>query len=352
MTESIAAPSTGYIPVLDGLRALSIGLVIVGHLLLRERPTADLGDLGLYAGSHGVTVFFVISGYLITLLLLREETRKGFISLKNFYIRRFLRIFPAFYVYLAVFAILVFLGFIKNVPWHDFAASVLYLRNIFGRAQETSHLWSLSLEEQFYVLWPTVVVLTAARKRLGVLTIAIAGFTLWRAYLIMSGKTNWVKLYIRPDQRMDTILVGCGLALLMGGERFERWSAAIFERGSFATTVAALLAVWLAFAHRIPYGGIVEHTVAAVLVAAIVHWLIRNPDGTVGRFLRRPSLLFLGRLSYSLYLWQGLFLVERTTELAPARRFPVDLVFTFGCALASYYLVEKPFLALKDRRFR
>ncbi len=340
----------GYIPVLDGLRAVSIGLVLVGHFLDREGAV----EVGFRLSSTGVSVFFVVSGYLITLLLLREERRDGSIGLKKFYIRRVLRIFPAFYTYLIAVAALAAAEIIPRPPWHDYVASILYVRNISGRSQETGHLWSLSLEEQFYLIWPTAMILIAARRRLGAVAASIAAFTAWRAFLVATGRTNWWLIYIRPDQRMDTILVGCGLALLVGGARFERLSRSALERPWFAAAAVAALAAWLVVAWSIPYALVVEHTTIAALIACLVHWLIRSP-GAVSRALQWRPMLFLGRLSYSLYLWQQLFFAQRAPDGPPidrVRHFPIDLALTFGCALASYYWVERPFLALKERDFK
>ena len=342
----------GYIPVLDGLRAVSIGLVLLGHMLNREGPTARAVYTGFRLSSTGVAVFFVVSGYLITLLLVREERRDGSISLRKFYLRRALRIFPAFYAYLLVFFTLAASGFIPGVPWYDYVASICYVRNIYGRALETTHLWSLSLEEQFYLIWPTVVVLVAARRRLGMLAAAFAAFAAWRAFLIATGRMHWWKLYVYPDQRMDTILVGCGLALLIGGGWFERLSRSVLERTWFAAAAAVALVTWLVAVQWIPGVGVIEHTTTAVLIACLIHWLVRRPDSLASRALCRPWLLFVGRLSYSLYLWQQMFLIERTPRIDLVRRFPLDLVLTFACALASYYAVERPFLALKDRLSR
>lgn len=342
----------GYIPVLDGLRAISIGAVLFGHILDSQVRTPWAVEVGFRVSSTGVSVFFVVSGYLITLLLLREEHRAGSISLKGFYARRALRIFPAFYAYFLVFAAMAATGLIRGVPWYDYVASLTYVRNCFGRSQETSHLWSLSLEEQFYLIWPTVMVLVAAGRRQIVLAAAVLAFTAWRAYLVATGRTNWWFLYIRPDQRMDTILIGCGLALAVGGMRFERLSRAVLERAWFAPTATAALLAWLVVSWSIPYAGVVEYTTVAILIAGIIHWLIRNPGSVVSGWLCRPWMLFLGRLSYSLYLWQGMFLCKRSPELDLVRRFPLDLALTFGCALASYYIIERPFLALKDRYFK
>ncbi len=342
----------GYIPVLDGLRAVSIGMVLFGHTLIPEWPTPLAIEVGFRVGATGVAVFFVVSGYLITLLLIREERRNGSISLRGFYLRRALRIFPAFYAFLLVFAVLATLGFIPGVSWREYIVCIFYTRNIYGRTQETVHLWSLSLEEQFYLIWPTVMVLVAARRRLGVLAVAFAAFAAWRAYLIATGRTSWWALYAHPDQRMDTILVGCGLALLIGGERFERLSRAVFERTWFAATAAVALVAWLVVSQWIPDVAVVEYTATAVLLACLVHWLVRRPDTLVSRALRRPWMLFVGRLSYSLYLWQQIFLSARTPQMDLVRRFPLAQVLIFACALASYYVVERPFLALKDRLAR
>jgi peptidoglycan/LPS O-acetylase OafA/YrhL len=343
----------GYIPILDGLRAVSIGFVLAGHALMNGSTSFFYNNLGVHLGSYGVSVFFVISGYLITMLLLREERRWGKISLKSFYIRRTLRIFPAFYTYLLCIGILAMLGLIRDVPWHDMVASALYIRNMFGRVLETGHLWSLSLEEQFYLIWPSAVVLLAARRRLGMLTLAVAAFTAWRAYLISIGKANIRSLYMNPDQRMDTILVGCALALLEGGERFERLSHAFLERWWSGAVIFAALAACLIYGPTMmamtPYFGAVQFTTTGILTIFLVHWLMRREGSWGLRWLEIPPMLFVGRLSYSLYLWQQLFLIGPTPELNLIRQFPLNMTLTFACALGSYYLIERPFLALKDR---
>jgi peptidoglycan/LPS O-acetylase OafA/YrhL len=361
MTELVAEPvrglaatkSKGYVPILDGLRAVSIGFVLAGHAMTHDSPSPFRYNIGFHLSSYGVSVFFVISGYLITMLLLREERRWGRISLKNFYIRRSLRIFPAFYAYLLCFGILTLLGFIRHVPWHDMVASALYIRNIVGRVPETGHLWSLSLEEQFYLIWPSAVVLVAAGRRLGMLALAVAAFTAWRAYLISVGKANVRTLYMNPDQRMDTILVGCALALLEGGEQFERLSRAVLERWWAGAAIFAALAAWLIYGPTMlaatPYFGAVQFTTTGILTVFLVHWLMRNAGSPWLRWLEIPAVLFVGRLSYSLYLWQQLFLIEPNPELDMVRRFPLNMTLTFACALGSYYLIERPFLALKDR---
>ena len=146
-----------YVPGLDGVRALAVGLVIFEHSVVFDQ-FSHFGSVGLSGGHTGVALFFVLSGYLITTLLLREEERTGFISLRFFYIRRALRLFPALWLYLFVVAVLTLAGWLPHNPWHSFFSSLLYFRNIVGRGHETDQLWSLSIEEQFYIIWPLILI--------------------------------------------------------------------------------------------------------------------------------------------------------------------------------------------------
>ena len=149
--ERPVAERSAYVPGLDGIRALAIGLVLFSHSVIFDEFTA-LHAVGNAAGHAGVAVFFVLSGYLITTLLLREEDRTGGISVRLFYLRRSLRLFPALWLYLLVVGAIWLAGGLPQLPWHDFVSSLLYIRNFLGRGHETSHLWSLSIEEQFYLL--------------------------------------------------------------------------------------------------------------------------------------------------------------------------------------------------------
>jgi peptidoglycan/LPS O-acetylase OafA/YrhL len=354
MKASPGTRSDGHLPVLDGLRAISIGLVMVGHALGHRYRAIwpSLGESADQMAYFGVNVFFVISGYLITLLLLREECRTGGIDLRSFYARRVLRIIPASYTFIMVVAVLSAAGLVSEFSTRDIILSLAYLRNLAGHNLDTAHLWSLSLEEQFYLIWPGVLIAVVARsRRLATFWASLAGFAAWRAAMVVLGRVGYSQLYMRPDLRMDTILVGCGLALLAGGPRFERMSRSAFERPWFAAMTVVALIAWLGWGARLPYVGVVLWTVTATLTAAMVHWLLRNPDAPGVRLLQRPGVQLVGRLSYSLYLWQQLFLFS-TSPIPLAHRFPFDFLLTIACALTSYYVVERPFLALKDRYFR
>ena len=130
------SPNQDHIPGLDGIRALAIGLVLFAHSVIYD-TFSHLRSIGTGAGYAGVAVFFVLSGYLITTLLLREEERTGSISLRLFYLRRALRLFPALWLYLLVVSLIWFSGLLPHHPWHSFASSLLYVRNLVGRGHET-----------------------------------------------------------------------------------------------------------------------------------------------------------------------------------------------------------------------
>ncbi len=183
-----ALPSRGYIPGLDGIRALAVGLVLFEHSVVFDQ-FSHLYSVGLNAGHTGVALFFVLSGYLITTLLLREEQRTSFISLRLFYIRRALRLFPVLWVYLFVVALFTLAGWLPHNPWHSFVSSLFYFRNVVGRGHETDQLWSLSIEEQFYILWPLVLIGLPKRNRarLVVAMGVLICITLWRIYAAKTG---------------------------------------------------------------------------------------------------------------------------------------------------------------------
>ena len=340
-----------YVPVLDGLRAVSITLVLVGHLLTMYPLSTRAMEVGFVLGRTGVSIFFVISGYLITGLLLREEESRGEISLRRFYARRALRIFPAAFTFLAALLLLQLTGWIRIRP-HDFIASVLYVRNLTGAGHETGHLWSLSLEEQFYLLWPLSFLLLRPGRRIAAVSGAIAAVCLWRSYLVLSDKINpWV-LQIRTDVRADTILIGCALALVARRYPHVKLNSGVWARGwtpavaGFSLLSVALLAApeWMRLAT-------IQSTLVALLIGFVMLWFLHNPGAPASACLKAPAALIIGRLSYSLYLWQQLFLGPEEGTLRFVRWFPLNIVLTFVFACASYLLVERPALRFKARNF-
>jgi peptidoglycan/LPS O-acetylase OafA/YrhL len=343
-----------YIPGLDGIRGLAVMLVFFGHSVLYGK-TSHLIPMGLDAGYTGVAVFFVLSGYLITTLLLREEDRTGAISLRYFYIRRAIRLFPALWFYLFIITIISSFGGLQEYPWHSLLSSLLYVRNLVGRGHETNHLWSLSIEEQFYLIWPLVMV-ALPRRNLARLLIAawgLAGITLWRIYAARHGLATAGALYMRSDFRFDAPLFGCVLALIQRQiPQAISWANSTPRRSDLLMIVgiASLIAWFVVNPGDIMYPGIYA-TVAGLLGVVLVLSQIGTP-GPLSRCLTWWPLLELGRISYGLYLWQQLFLGPPAHGFEGIRSFPLAQLASFGAALVSYRFLESPLLRLKDRIFQ
>ena len=340
------ASASRRIPSLDGLRAVSIVLVIVSHLLgTRGFPWGPraLGTVGDF-GYLGVKVFFVISGYLITRLLIAEHERTGRISLREFYVRRVWRIFPAFYVFIAAMLAAWAIGWIALAP-SDVLAAVTYTMNYhYERSWDLGHIWSLSIEEQFYLVWPFLF-LWLGRARVVSTSIVII--------ILALGCRAVAWFVLRSDNLveeaypcvMDSIAVGCLFAGLR--ERLDAWPRYLrFLRSPWFLLVPVVIAV-----AQLPRFPAVEYTVAATVenlaIAVLVDRAVRCPDDLFGRALNARPLVWLGTLSYSLYLWQEPFL-NHVDETAVST-FPLNVALLIACALASFYLVEQPVLRWRTR---
>jgi peptidoglycan/LPS O-acetylase OafA/YrhL len=315
------------IPSLDGLRAISITLVVLSYLIKWKH--VSLGLIQTY-GDLGVHVFFVLSGYLITNLLLREYERTTTISLREFYIRRGFRIFPAAFVFLVVVTALYW----REMRWYHIAAAFLYVANMdISRPWIFGHLWSLSIEEQFYLLWPWTLKKwhrqrTAILVGVSILTpVFIAALYAFKVHNGLVGS-----LPVSADQ----LAIGCLLAIF--APRLPRISrhlalpmaAAMIVIPWFPATSASRTLVML-FALR---------PLLNVSIAGIVLHVIQNPY----RVLNWPPVAWLGKVSYSLYLWQELFCAN------PALHSGYILVLpALAVATLSYYLIEQPILRLRDR---
>jgi peptidoglycan/LPS O-acetylase OafA/YrhL len=342
------APSRN-IPSLDGLRAVSVLMVIAAHIngvLIRFIPHVPFW-MYLVWGSLGVQTFFVLSGFLITHLLLKELEKTGTIRLGHFYFRRSLRIFPAFYVYLAVAAIVTLAGW-ESGTLRAFLVAGTYTQNYLGGGSELlEHTWSLSLEEQFYLLWPAALLLLGTRKG--------AKLAVW--VILLSPVSRVVTYYLAPNHRsllnamlhtgLDSIMFGCLLALLWRNPKFNRvvqpltrgWTAAL------ATAFIMVLApVYLGARFRGAYIDVFGFTLNSICLSVILLYVVRRPETAAGRILNTPVLRHIGVISYSLYLWQQIF----TTNYG-LRFFPWNVPAIFAAAELSYWLVERPALRLRER---
>jgi peptidoglycan/LPS O-acetylase OafA/YrhL len=338
------------IPSLDGMRAISILLVIVAHTsqnFSRWIPI-PLSSYLLFAHT-GVSVFFVISGFLITSLLLKEFHATGTIALKRFYLRRAFRIFPPFYLYLGIIFVLVLVG-VFHTPLRAFFFAATYTSNYYlgpgSGFKGLQHLWSLSVEEQFYLLWPAALLLLGKRR---------AVYLAWFLVLVSPLSRAITYVLLAPPHRamvdrmfhssIDTIMFGCLLALLWQNDRFTRLQRT-WVRGWVVTGAVFFLFVLdpllqLHFAGG--YDLLVGMTLEGVSICLITLYVVKRPETFPGRILNTTVLRHIGVISYSLYLWQSIFTVEA------GQFFPLDLVAILACAELSYWAVERPSLRLRER---
>jgi peptidoglycan/LPS O-acetylase OafA/YrhL len=340
--KEAAAPHR--IPSLDGIRALSIVLVLLGHLSgTKGFPNVDLG-IGDYA-HLGVVVFFVISGFLITGLLLSEHAKNGRISLRLFYARRALRLFPASYAYIACVFLLWIAGLVRFETrnfWYAITYTVNYLP---GAGWEIGHLWSLSVEEQFYFLWPSALIVFGPRRvsriagamiLLGPVARAAVGFFL--------RGTVWRDLNYFPVVA-DSLAMGCLLAGIRPWLETQKWYLRLFRPAWSAAILISIPLINRYMDHTAVW--IVGTSVIGAGIAVLIHRSVWCSGDWVGKILNAKPIAFVGVLSYSLYLWQQLFLNRNSTAWVNA--FPQNLMFAVAAALASYFFLEKTMLRLRHK---
>jgi peptidoglycan/LPS O-acetylase OafA/YrhL len=319
------------IPSLDGLRAISITLVLLSHWLTWSRISPQLMES---YGKLGVHVFFVLSGYLITNLLLREQARTSTVSLRDFYVRRAFRIFPAAFVFLAV-AVAIFW---PQMRWYHVAAAFFYVANMdSSRPWIFGHLWSLSIEEQFYLLWP-LAMKKWYRYRTALLLSVFLGVPVFRTALYAFKAQNGF-LHGSLPVHADQLAIGCLLAVL--APRLPKIRGYLALAMVFAAiTIPAFPASSSA---RTLFMLFVLRPLLHVSIAGCVLHVMQVPY----RPLNWAPVAWLGKISYSVYLWQELFLRDSGLHLGYA-----GVPATLACACLSYYLVEQPLLRLRDMRQR
>lgn len=340
--------SSKYLSGLDGLRAVAAFLVVFVHAELEWVP-----------GGMGVLAFFVLSGFLITRLMIVEEYRTATVSLRQFYIRRSFRIFPAFYAYFVlIMAIWVVRHVHINVP--QAISAFFYVNNYYqainGDPQTgLSHTWSLGIEEQFYLLWPLAfLVLKNNRRRFKVLAIAIPLLWAWRYLLIYGLHVDSGYIYEALDTRADHLLIGCLLAVGLEEGRLDtlwRWACASQYRVlvTLALLVACVVVGQVFTIDR--YRDSVEFVVEPVLFAVLIAQLVAFPRAPVTQPFNWGWMRFLGRISYSIYLYQQLvvYSVMKAFRGAPLLGMAASVVVVVVFAASSYYVVERPFLKLRNR---
>jgi peptidoglycan/LPS O-acetylase OafA/YrhL len=337
------------IPALDGFRAVAIGLVILGHLF----PTLGIKLPSRYAalfsvGGLGVRVFFVISGFLITSILLQELDDTGAVSVVRFYFRRTLRIFPAYYTYVVIIWLLVASGWVTTGP-HELRHALTYTINYCTTCTWVlGHAWSLSVEEQFYLLWPVAFILAGTRRRLVVALAPLIVCPILRSGGIL------VPVYLsgssyRFELVADSLATGCILAQLRSLTGHPWLAQPLRSPMFFLVPILVLLIEWLgAFPSLIPSWIYQLLCISAqnILIAVCVLWGISLVQTSLSyRVLNHPATTTIGKMSYSIYLWQQLFFNQYADHIV--NRVPYSIIATAAAATISYYAVEQPFLRLR-----
>lgn len=332
------------IPSLDGLRAVSIALVLWSHTpgpggFWAGRDLHWMGDLGVL----GVRIFFIISGFLITTLLLTEHRRTGGISLKMFYFRRTMRIFPACYFFVLMIAAAGALS-VTAVSPRDLLHAVTYTMNFVAEpGWILGHLWSLAVEEQFYLLWPATLALVGIRRGLQVAV----------GVVLVSPLVRFACMYIPAADPLigiafptiaDPLAVGCLLAGMRDRLDNNPRYLAFLESWKFWLLPLAIVVL------NAPLPGtklrmLVTQSLLNICIAVVIDYCVRFHQGRVGRALNWAPLRCMGVLSYSLYLWQQPF--SDPFSHARFNGFPINLMAGVLCAYVSYRLVEKPCLDLR-----
>ena len=318
-----------HIPSLDGLRAISILMVVIGHWASLHYQS----EVGGAFANLGVRIFFIISGYLITTLLLKEYAKTSTIQLREFYVRRAYRILPA----AIAFMLPVFVIYWHQLRWYHMVAAALYVTNFdYAHPWFLGHLWSLSVEEQFYFLWPGVLK-KWHRHRVAILAGVVALAPVYRV------ACHFLKLHGRADETFpavaDILAIGCLLAIYAPRmPRIKRAWALLM------VLPVALVPVYVAAVHfrTTPLLLLVLWPLLHFSIAGLLLHVVQSPYW----ILNIKPVAWLGKISYSRYLWQQLF------AYGPQHRAWYWLLVPVGLASVSYYLVEQPMLRLREKRSR
>jgi len=340
--------SSKKLPGLDGFRMIAVMAVVLAH----SGVATDI-----FTARHGVAGFFVLSGFLITWLLLKEYEKTGTVSFRDFYMRRSLRIFPAYYAFL-----------VASISWDLFRGNddihsailpgLFYFMNYHNALEGHStsslaHLWSLAIEEQFYLLWPLLFLFLMGKGKqyaIGFLIIASVVVMAWRSYSFSVLDYGASYAYNAFDTRFDNLAIGCALAFLVQKKRFLRLMDGL--SGQFWMPLVTLLLLFLlrqiSNSHY-AYGP--GFTIDALLLAVLLMQLMRLSQGRFWVWLNNPISIYLGVISYPVYLWHGWGIQagNKLGFLPEAFQICAGVLLSFMLAAGSYHILEKRFLQLKHR---
>ena len=353
MNESIQQPpfkQGAAIPSLDGIRALAITLVFLAHGGLSE----------IVPGGVGVTMFFVLSGFLITTLMRVEYAAAGRLDLPAFYLRRVFRLMPPLMLMVMLALLLTAALGAAAAPTLGGVASVLfYFSNYFsilqlnGIPEGLGVTWSLAVEEHFYIVFPLLAPLLLRNSRVNAvvwLGIACAAILAWRCWLIAHGAAS-DRIYMATDTRIDSILIGCAMALL--------WNPVLdpvhaqVRRHTMAICCTALIVLMGTFIYRTEYFRYsYRFTIQSLALAPLIYLAVAQSRHAVFRWLNAGPVVYLGKISYTVYLAHQVclhYMTERWPTLGMVSTMAATALLTLAIAEPMRRWVEMPFAWIRKR---
>ncbi len=352
---------------LDGIRGVAVLLVFISHFHWILSPDPFLTKVTPWhfinrtfeAGFMGVDIFFVLSGFLITSLLMKDRSTNQKNLFRRFYRRRALRLLPALYaLLLADFFVSRWENFPGDIQWRTTWHAILFLNNWnivnnFDEAQnDLGHLWSLGIEEQFYLIWPLTLWLLAKLKIPSKMMIPLI---LFASLVVMAHRTSlwnegtsWIILYVRTDTRLDSLLIGAMFAYVY--RHFQVPSKIL----NSVATLSFIGLIYIKYVlYKSPFIFEMGYTIIALLAGFIILSVVEGVFFVQKVFTWRP-LTMIGKFSYGLYLWHmPIFLLfgRHVTSGPKPLRILIGIAIASAVTSLSWYFVEKPFLNIKNRRY-
>lgn len=345
-----------YVAYLDGFRGYAILLVMLSHFHFLQMDVAYLG----------VTLFFYVSGLLITKLLIAEFNKNSYIDLKSFYIRRIFRLYPAL-LFMLLLSIVIIILHDYPIIWNDILSGLFYYTNYYlvYFSPDTSDanylltskiLWSLSVEEHFYLFFPFLFMLfytTKSKRLVYILTFLLGAFLLIRILVATSDKTGmeiFQITYYTTHCRADSILFGCLSALLLYQNEHRIYLRLLKSYVAFFISVGLLAfsLIYNDFFFQTTFKYTFQGFAFAIIIPAFANLFHK---GFFYSIVANKVLVYIGRLSYSLYLfhWLSLKIGNLYAEPTSLKWYLIVIPFTILFSLLSYYCVEKPFLSLRKK---
>jgi peptidoglycan/LPS O-acetylase OafA/YrhL len=348
-----------YIRGFDGLRAVSIILVLLTHLgidkVVMSSPFFSRFYF-LFFSVTGVMIFFTISGFLITLLLLKEKKASGRIDFKNFLIRRFLRLFPLLFVFYIVIFVLMGFGILER-NYEALFLSFLYLYNFVPRYNytgELAHTWSLGIEEQFYLFWPLIISFLKKYKNLVLFSLLLVSVSfLWSVFYPVLALADDKIRFLNEGFYLERWFIPACLPIITGA-----LTAIILLKKEnalqklFYKTYIFLLLAFVVYFMQLFIPGMPDQLVELFKpfgVAILLVWIYYNQASILVNILEFKPISFIGKISYGIYVYQGLFLRTGPGGELKIQHFPLNIILVFAMAILSYFLIEKPIMRFKNR---